>query len=235
MSTYPAANILVQQPLTLQQTVDSMSKETIDQSWQQLFEVLSDSDISLFAGAGLSKGNEMPSWAELTAALSDHGCVDTAWRLQNDGLTFARQISVAKQRFDKLKNGDELWAEEIRKAIYVKFFEQFSAGGLQNDKLRYMLKSGADSSKSIKHFFQTTNPALYEVVRMCAITKRESKGKIEVPRIVSLLTTNLDSLIQVCDRAIHGSPRKLRTIERASKSISLRLKMKTRRKKLLIR
>ena len=105
-------------------------------------------------------------------------------------------------------NGSEL----LRESLYQDFRCQLSEKGLDFEAFRPMLHSKAPANSKIADYFRDNNRALHEIVRMCAI--RENG----MARIIALLTTNLDSLIQYCDRAIHGSPRMLRTIERASKS-----------------
>jgi hypothetical protein len=77
--------------------------------------------------------------------------------------------------------------------------------------MKLQLKEMERSKKKnevISKFLRKTNPALFELVKLCG-----------QPNVKMLLTTNLDALLQLCDRAVNGSPKSLRTIERASKSI----------------
>ena len=71
----------------------------IEQSWSRLYKTVKDFDIALFAGAGLSKGNEMPDWAELIARLSTHRSVNTVWQLKNAGFSLPTQLSLAQSTF----------------------------------------------------------------------------------------------------------------------------------------
>lgn len=67
----------------------------------------------------------------------------------------------------------------------------------------------------MKHFFRRTNPVLSELVKACGTSSTGQKSRSEL--IGAVLTINLDCLLQACDRACHGSPRILKTVERATK------------------
>ena len=173
-------------------------------------------DISLFVGAGLSFANRMPLWGKLVADLSphrgDHAAVEVVNQLQNAGVSLPRQLSVLEAQFIENKSRSA-WVKRIRKSLYGGLLQQLAEENVDGKSvLPQLLESQASKNKQVSRFFRKTNRSLYEVVRMCSVQR---KG---ISRIVSVLTTNLDALLQLCDRAVHGSPRKLRTIERASKS-----------------
>lgn len=194
-------------------------EQEIGRSWDKLHEVLSKYDISIFAGAGLSKNSEMPDWAQLVAELSAHKSVERVWELYKRGVSLPSQLGIAEADFlrhESSRNGRAEWGELLRKVLYSEFWQSLSKHSIGDKQIRRMLKSKESADTLVSKYFHATNPALHEVVRMCSIRSDcESRNK---SRIVSVLTTNLDSLLQICDRAVHGSPRALRTIERASKS-----------------
>jgi hypothetical protein len=195
-----------------------------NRSWDQFFETIyrkdkkgrgDRTDISLFVGAGLSIANRMPSWGKLVADLSPHRgnrALENVQQLQEGGVSLPRQISVLEAQFLE-KNSRDAWSNRVRKSLYRGFLQQLTDENLDGKTiLPALLKSGASNHKEMSQFFRKENRSLYEVVKMCSVKR---KG---IPRIASVLTINLDSLLQICDRAAHGSPRKLRTIERSSKS-----------------
>jgi hypothetical protein len=64
-------------------------------------------------------------------------------------------------------------------------------------------------------FMEQRCPTLAKVVQICSF--KEDQGWRANPRVGAVLTFNIDALVENYDRALHGSPRILRTIERASK------------------
>lgn len=187
--------------------------EEIEQSWESLFLRTRDFDISLFIGAGLSTPNGLPNW--------DHFC---QLLLRNDaqkkligelhrlGLSYPAIIDVAYKQFSE-SNSSEEWFEFVRTALYADFRTE-----VQSEQFNLSVDVFADiESRKVRcedtvSYFKRVNPSLLEIVKMC------SKKEDGVHRIISILTTNLDSLLQICDRALNGSPRSLRTVERVTKS-----------------
>ncbi len=189
--------------------------DAIDKSWNELFGIVKRYDIGLFVGAGLSFDNKLPSWESFAARLFAKPSSEDAIRLQEHGIPFASQIGVAHKGGNSSDEfeGDELkWIERVRECLYSEFYQDLKKNKLELADLLNMEMEKKPNDK-ILGFFETTNNALLEVVKMCSI-----RGKDGIPRIVTVLTTNLDSLLQICDRTINGSPRQLRTIERATKS-----------------
>lgn len=190
--------------------------ELIENSWYDLFQKVKRYDLGLFVGAGLSIANRMPSWVSLTASLAN-SAGKTVTSLANEGVPLTSQLGIAHGA-TLGSSGAEEWTERVRKALYRGFTLQLNENGLSVQPDVYEMESnkGRDVKlrRAVRAFFEKTNPALVEIISMCSVRGKKDAA----PRIVAVLTTNLDSLLQICDRAIHGSPRKLRTIERATKS-----------------
>jgi hypothetical protein len=191
----------------------SVTFEGIDQSWARLKKVISDYDFAIFLGAGISIPNKIPSWAGLTGMLTKKNEVEVT-TLERSGISFSAQIGIAKNALEA--QGDDDWIESIRSSLYRATLEQIENPDLAIPGLsRKDLWRKDDASRArIVEFFRKTNPLLLEIVKSCSI---KSGTRYEMTqRIGAILTTNLDCFIQICDRAYHGTPRILRTVERSN-------------------
>jgi hypothetical protein len=122
------------------------------------------------------------------------------------GLSLISLLEIAKRNAKR-----EEWKEKVRQAIYKGFLAQVAKESTKIVDLSVSDFGSRDpaSGQRVNQFFQATNPLLWEIVRVCGRKDRKTD------RIGALLSTNLDGLPQLCDRAMHGS-RRLRTVERAS-------------------
>lgn len=186
--------------------------ESPDASWSRLKRVLDGSEVALFVGAGLTIPSRIPSWSELTARLA--GVDDkrvAALEAKRIGLT--TQLQIASQKHQATWQ----WIESVREALYRDFLTQVDKArvGIPGlTKIDFGSRNEAARAR-VRQFFTDTNPLLSRLVGLCS---REHASTGAKDRIGTIVTTNLDGLLQVCDRACHGSPRMLRTIERASKN-----------------
>jgi hypothetical protein len=157
----------------------------------------------------------MPSWERLTAELCDLD-VKTVDVLKTKGIPLTSQLAVSLDALGD--HAGKQWIDRVRRHLYAGFGQQLKErGNLSYEDLKRQ-EIFKEASPNVREFFKLTNPALVEIVRMCSIETGENERRFEAnSRVGAVLTTNLDSLIQICDRAIHGSPRMLRTIERANK------------------
>lgn len=184
-----------------------------DESWARLREVLKKFDIALFLGAGLTMPNRLPSWVELTARLSSCSPAQVK-TLQAHNLALTTQLQLARAPFSSSVE----WADAVREALYRDFTEQVRTEAPKIPGLRLSdFGSGSSESRArVRRFFELRNPLLLRIVEACGV--RQGGRVVANDQIGAILTTNFDGLLQICDRACHGSPRMLRTVERAHKN-----------------
>ena len=186
--------------------------ESADASWQRLQDVLNDFDVALFLGAGLSVPNKIPAWQALTARLSNEA-EPVVRKLQSYGVSLTTQLQLARQKAP----GDD-WSKRMRSVLYAGLWRQVAAQA--RFIARLSAKDFGETDKAargrVRTFFARTNPVLLQIVEACAVD-RDGQRKAN-DRIGAILTTNIDGLLQACDRACHGHPRMLRTVEDATKN-----------------
>ena len=172
--------------------------EQISKSWTALFERAERSRIGLFVGAGLSVPSKFPKWPDLTAELCDpNKDVVRVQQLQACGVSLVSQLAIAGDRGKE--TGDRHWIDRVRDGLYGAFFRKLQEShGLKCTDLKEMEHKNR-SDQTIWDFFEKTNPSLAHVVSMCAVRTREGKF-VANPRVGAVLTTNLDALLQLCDR-----------------------------------
>jgi hypothetical protein len=183
--------------------------ENASDAWSRLSRTVSKYDIALFLGAGSSTGNRLPGWQEFTTIV---GGWPEVRKYIDAGVSLATLLGIARSRI----RTDGEWQEAIRPALYSGFLRQISEmehtiAGLEISNFG---RKDEKSRENVRKFFTETNPALVEIVRLCSVSRGTSWQQSD--HIGACLTTNIDFLIQSCDRAFHGSPRILRTVERAS-------------------
>lgn len=188
------------------------TQESPDAAWRRFGLVLDRYDVALFVGAGLTIPNRLPNWRKLTSQLAGYDSAH-ADELSTNNIGLTTQLQLARERS---KSPTE-WVEAVRIALYRDFRVQVAhasediAGLAVSD-----FGNGTDvSRRRVRDFFALTNPVLLRLVQLCA-TWRSGEFRAN-SQMGAILTTNLDGLLQLCDRAIHGSPRILRTVERAHK------------------
>jgi hypothetical protein len=191
----------------------SFSFEAPGSSWHRLRRVLNRYDIALFLGAGLSIPNKFPSWHALTSKLSGHS-IENVQLLEARGISLSAQLQLAKQAH----SSDEQWINRLRDALYNGMLQQIDEVRSHVPRLSVGDFRNRDQAarERVLQFFEKKNPALLEIVRACS-TKKEGEV-VANNQIGAILTTNLDAILQLCDRAVHGSPRMLRTVERATQN-----------------
>jgi SIR2-like domain len=178
-----------------------------DQDWASFINVIKDRELAIILGAGLSYDSGIPTWQELTdklieAAEIDHACAN------NLSLSLPAKISLAQETY-LARTRAKPWPELVRDILYKTFSERLSTEGI-NERL--------DGEKFVG-YINRTNPTLAAVVNLCAVQTPNADGHYKKnDRIACLLTYNIDYLVQIYDRAKHGRPRILRTVERASAS-----------------
>lgn len=182
----------------------------VEASWQRLHDTTHNKAIGFFLGAGLSIPNRFPSWPALTAAICRRDESDVEC-LVREGVGLETQLAVARE-----EAADETWIENVRSHLYEGFLSQLAERADATTETLQELQEKKRADPSIARFFEATNPALTEIVKTCSVQRE--RAFVPNPRVGAVLTTNVDALVQMCDRAFHGSPRVLRTIERASKS-----------------
>jgi hypothetical protein len=179
------------------------------ESWNQLRKTVESYDIALFLGAGVSTPNVLPSWKDFIGHLGGWSEDEVAVCMA-DGMSLISLCEVARSQTTSAK-----WKESVRHALYEGFRAQVNEHARKIAGLSiadFDSKDGA-RRKRVSRFFKATNPVLWEIVRVCGVGASKHPRKND--RIGALLSTNLDALPQLCDRAVHGA-RILRTVERAS-------------------
>lgn len=172
-------------------------------AWRRLHETLDDYDIALFVGAGVSYPSGVPAWEEFVATLG--GWSDSEMqRFGRAGLSTTALCGIARGA-DSVR----VWTSRVREAIYRKFLSAAARKGILPGDFD---SRDVTARKRVDGFFRNSNPVLWSIVRACGVSNGDSVKKND--QIGALLSTNVDGLLQICDRAIHGS-RVLRTVERA--------------------
>lgn len=177
--------------------------EAPDRAWDRLFATVAKNDVALFLGAGTSIANRMPDWGRLAQRLA--GLPEaTASGGKLAGTSFEALFGIARRACGAN------WHERVREELYAGLLLQMGEVAARVPGLSSQdFGQAADGGSRVRQFFEQTNPVLIEIVRMCGDRGRGNS------RVGAVLTTNIDGLIQLCDRAVHGS-RMLRTIERSS-------------------
>lgn len=187
--------------------MEQVTFDSPEKSWQRLRRTLRHYDVALFLGAGVSIANKMPTWNTFVEKLGCWSSIERS-KLAAAGLSPATLCEIAKRRVPA-----STWTERVRSAIYEEFVAQVQA--TQGLSLSDFGSKHSRARKRVSDFFRSKNPVLFEIVQVCGLKRRD--GGYEMNETVgAVLTTNVDGLLQLCDRAIHGSPRMLRTVERAS-------------------
>ena len=187
--------------------MEHITFDSREKAWQRLGSTLRDYDVALFLGAGVSINNKMPTWNEFVAKLGGWSPAERS-KLADAGMSPATLCEIAKRGVPARK-----WTTRVRSAIYEEFEAQ--VGATEGLSLSDFGSKHVRARERVSNFFRAENPVLWEIVRACGV--KGSNGEFEMnERIGAVLTTNVDALLQLCDRAIHGSPGMLRTIERAS-------------------
>ena len=193
------------------------------------------SDIVLILGAGVSSSDPplFPTWQELVRLI---GCspevgfsAKTVRRLIRRCWSYPRILGLLWQRFElnrchSLNDGgdarsgttkhDFAWAELVRHCLYDRARNELRSKGLEFPDSRP--KQGRKTrDDEFAKFIKRRNRTLASIMDLCIDTsKADPTPRV---RIGAVLTYNMDALLQNYDRALHGSPRRFRTIERASK------------------
>jgi hypothetical protein len=155
----------------------------------------------------------MPDWLGLArrlagAAQCRASYVDQALELE---LPLPAILSMIRTRAIEL---GENWPELVRKELYRDVhFGSAAAGSFDTNRFDGTKQPDAGIAKHIADH----NPTLASIVELCAT--QDGERWRPRPHIGALLTYNFDSLVQVYDRARHGSPRILRTVERSTKGV----------------
>lgn len=184
--------------------------ETPDESWRRLRRTIEDYQVAVFLGAGVSAANDLPNWGTFIQELGEWSTEEMA-DFAKSGVSLMSLCEIAKHQ--KAAKG---WTDRVRDALYGKFLEQIKKESGRIPGLNSADFSSRDevSRARVDRFFRERNPVLWDIV--CACGYRDEDGKFHAnDNIGALLTTNLDGLPQLCDRAVHGR-RLIRTVERAS-------------------
>jgi SIR2-like domain len=198
-------------------------QNTCDQSWQLLHSALKTHDLAFVLGAGISYPL-MPSWPEFVRRLAKEA--DFEWP---EGLD--RSLPAITSLIRQHCEGKHIWYEMVRKCLY-QLDDRTKKEALDVIVEVDMHKNLANEMVSQREFFMkylneqgvTSLPA---IVDLCAAevettaaaragSSTDGRSWRRNQRIGAILTYNFDALIQLYDRARHGTPRILRTIERAS-------------------
>jgi hypothetical protein len=180
--------------------------DCFDRSWEKLADKeIQKRRIAFLLGAGTSFSNDMPTWKSLAKRMAG----EKADIVEESGLAFEAKFEL----FKKWHNSDALWSEHLRSHLYQGFRKQAEAAKLKPEHFsRRTMKTDEKIRQRVYDLFRRKNPALVNLVQACSI--EVGKNFVENPRIGAVLTTNVESLIQLCDRACHCS-RILRTHERS--------------------
>lgn len=211
-------------------------------SWNKLESILllSDSehrrDLAFILGAGVS-GPKMPDWPTLVRDLATKSkCgLEKVQLAQAEGWQWPRIASYIRDSY--LARGPRIeglrglhrhakavskWSKLMRKCMYAGLTTWMNDKGLQFPERLWHTCDKAEKHKiasALKDFaarVREERPVLAQIVKMCGANRK--KQVADGPGIAAVITFNFDSLVQEYDRAIHRSPKALRTIERASKS-----------------
>jgi len=175
-----------------------------DQDWVLFTKAIEDRELAIILGSGVSYDSGIPTWQDLTDKLIEAAEIDQVCA-NNLPLTLPAKISLAQEKY-LARTGVKPWPELVRDILYKVFRERLSMAGIDERRNRPEFVS----------YVNRTNPSLAAVVNLCTIQSPNPDGHYKKnDRIACLLTYNIDCLVQTYDRAKHGRPRILRTVERA--------------------
>jgi hypothetical protein len=181
--------------------------DVIEKSWDAFHQTLRNREMAIVVGAGVSYASGFPDWSTLTGELLRAAKIDVEC-LRELSLPLTAQIEMARQVYSDRSDD---WPELVRKILYRHFDKTLRKLGTDDTSQG----SRKDSNPALAHAIKQKNPTLAAIVELCS-KRTASSTYVKNQRIGALLTYNIDGLLQVYDRALHGSPRILRTIERAS-------------------
>jgi hypothetical protein len=182
------------------------------QSWARLDRVINDFEVVIFLGAGTSLPNKLPSWNGLVARVGG-AAEERVELLAQRGLSLPTQLSLCKDQ----AADQGVWADLVRRCLYEQLEAQIKQWKERLPDLDISDFDQRDRTRRlrVKTFFKKTNPVLYNLVKAFGVQEGAESEYTGNPAVGAVLTTNLDALIQLCDRACHGS-RVLRTVERSN-------------------
>lgn len=194
-------------------------------SWDSLHGALAradvgglETDLALILGAGVSYGCGFPDWDSFVSKLAREAETRLGRpRLDRGALTSLRDGGWSLPRITTFirtahRLEEQQWAEVVREALYA---EVDGAVGCSFRTLAEASERSKVDCPEIVGAVGRVNPSLAAIVEVCSL-RRKTKWIVE-PRVGAVLTYNVDALLQVYDRARHGTPRLFRTIERSSK------------------
>lgn len=164
-------------------------------------------------GAGVSYASKLPNWETLAHRLANAAELDKSFVEQGlrQKLQLPAILSIIRARANSL--GRE-WPDLVREALYGEADFGMNRGVAFDTNA---FDGAKQPDERIANHLASRNPTLASVVDLCAY--RDGPPWRPRPHIGALLTYNLDALIQVYDRARHGSPRIFRTVERPTKGV----------------
>jgi SIR2-like protein len=173
-------------------------------NWDRLERAYEESGIVLALGAGVSMTSRIPKWTDLldglARAVMDGEGEDFFRGLIDRGVSLPVMASLLEERC----SGREEFIERVREVLYRDF--PFFPNGIPKP----------EAEQFVRHI-KETNPTLHAIGSLCAIRDERTAMYRTNPRVASIVTFNLDSLLQAYTRRRFGT-RLLRTIERASAS-----------------
>ncbi|MDM0002813.1 SIR2 family protein [Variovorax sp. J22P240] len=186
-----------------------------DEAWRQLSKTIEDYQVALFLGAGVSTVNRMPSWRSFIQTLGGWTS-DQMEVFEKSGMSLISLCEIAKRGV-----GSTIWSERVRTALYGDFLQQVEQKSKDIVDLSRSDFSSRDESsrRRVSQFFRETNPVLWDVVSACGRLDKANRHR-KRENIGAFLTTNIDCLPQLCDRAAHTS-RMIRTVERAATELDV--------------
>jgi SIR2-like protein len=176
---------------------------TEEDRWSGLRDRYDRKGLVLVLGAGVSLGSGLPTWDDLLKRVSielsgDEGGIAYESVTHGHGVPLPVIASVLEERSGER----EAFVERVREALYHDF--RFFPEGV----------TPANRPEFLEHM-RHSNPTLCAVAAMCASPCARGSGFAVNARIHSVVTFNLDYLMQAYVRARYGA-RLLRTIERSS-------------------
>jgi len=208
----------------VERTEEELASRERDTSWDHLKRATVDSDIAYVLGAGVSyhPDDGLPNWHHLVEQLAKRfGVEDEVKDLKARHITLPGMLSFIEQR----AKGE--WVESVRRVMYQKFNralereETSNPGGGPRVDEWFLAGKEKDFHPNLAAFLKSRFRALAAVVKCTAVpvaSCRTDRPYGPAPGVRAVLTYNLDSLVQLYDRALHKR-RVLRTVERASKGL----------------
>lgn len=195
-----------------------MAGSPIEESWRSLCRAVRTADVAFVLGAGVSRNSGFPDWSQLvsdlTVAVGFEGRqTKELLRLQRNGMPWPTILSLIKFEFMKRRRTESAWQEAVRQVLYSKFRKDIGEDTLR--KIRDCQRQNRANEK-LAGLIRSRNPTLGQIVELSAVPQDDGGWKPS-QHVAAILTYNLDEMLQVYDRLRHGSPRILRTIERASR------------------